>query len=118
MAQSPDERAATYRTLLNDNYALVESLPDKEQRIAERVAAGEPIPFVANDESISEGAVWRLLEHLARFIRGEEPVEPSVTGGLGSDSEPGVTGGYGETAMGSLESDFPLPDPDEPEEPV
>ncbi|HET7037340.1 MAG TPA: hypothetical protein VFI42_16765 [Thermomicrobiaceae bacterium] len=117
MAQSPEQRAAAYRALLNDNIALVESLPDKEQRIAERVAAGEPIPFIANDESVSEGAVWHLLGQLARFVRGDEPAEPAVTGGLGSDTEPGVTGGYGDTAMGSLDSDFPLPKPGETERP-
>ena len=105
MTVPQDDRAARYRDLLNANPALYEALPAKEQRIAEKVASGEPVAFVANDESMSEGAIWHLLEMLARNAEGQPPVHPVETGGLGSDTDPGVTGGYGETGFGSLSSD-------------
>ena len=96
MSHASNDRASAYRELLKNNPALVESLPAKEQRIAERVAAGELIPFVANDEAVSEGAIWHLLEGWARYLRGEEPGVPIVTGGLGSEASPGVEVGTGE----------------------
>ena len=114
--QGNNAREARYRELLQANPALIEGLPPKEQRIAEKVAAGEAVPFVANDESISEDAVWHLLDTLFRNATGNHTPRPVETGGLGSDTDAGVSGGYGETGFGSISSDVPyMEEEEEPE---
>lgn len=115
MPHDSSAREERYRDLLNANPAVFEGLPTQERRIAEQVARGERVAFVANDESISEEAVWHLLERLARAVTGTQTPRPVETGGLGSDTDPGVSGGYGETGFGSISSDVPyMTDDDDP----
>jgi len=98
---------------------MVETLPDPEQRVAQRVVEGAQPYEIAMEEGISEEAVWTIVRSLANAVAA--PAEPIrtrgyETAGIGSDTDPGVTGGYGDTGFGSIGNEPPIPVPEEPEE--
>lgn len=105
------EEERTYRELgerLKGLPGLVRTLPDQEQRVAERIAEGRRPYEIAMEEGISEDAVWSLVTSLANatmapsqrtLTRGYE------TSGLGADTDPGITGGYGDTGPASTEEE-------------
>lgn len=117
-----DEEERSYRELadrLTGVPGLVESLPDREQRIAEMIVEGQRPYEIAMAEGISEDAVWTFVRSLANatmapsrpiFTRGYE------TAGLGADTDPGVTGGYGDTGFGAIGNEGGEAVTEEPEE--
>ncbi|MHB0869587.1 MAG: helix-turn-helix transcriptional regulator [Chloroflexota bacterium] len=104
--ESTEEQS--YRELsdrLSSAPGLVESLPDREQRIAQMIAEGRRPYEIAMEEGISEDAVWVYVRSLNNATMA--PTQPTFTrgyetAGLGSDTDPGVTGGYGDTGFGAI----------------
>ncbi len=117
-----EEEERGYRELrdrLNSVPGLVESLPDQEQRMAQRIADGQRPFEIAMAEGMSEDAVWTFIRALSNaaaapglrtLSRGYE------TAGLGADTDPGVTGGYGDTGFGAIGNEGGEAVTEEPEE--
>jgi hypothetical protein len=99
--------------LLRQSPGVAETMPSEEGRLVRDALDGKTVYEIAQDHSISEGAVWEILRSAARAAAGA-PIAQVETGGFGSDTDPGVTGGYGETGFGSLSNEPPIATPDEP----
>jgi hypothetical protein len=110
-----NERLARLVQQLQGDPGIAERLPEREAAIVRGALEGQDVHSIAQEQRMSEPAVWELLSSAARAAAGQ-PVEQVETGGLGSDTDPGVTGGYGETGFGSLGTEPPLPTPEEPRE--
>lgn len=87
---------------LKKDPGLAEQLPGKEGHIVHSALAGQEVFEIAQENRMSEEAVWGVLRSAARSARGQK-IEPVESGGLGSDTDPGVTGGYGDTGFGALD---------------
>jgi len=110
-----NERLAQLVKQLRQDPGIAEQLPDQEGAIVRGALAGHEVYTIAQQQHISEQAVWDILSNAARAAAGRETAQVE-TGGLGSDTDPGVTGGYGETGFGSLGAEPPIPIPEEPPE--
>ena len=93
--------------------AIADQLPDQESAIVRAALDGQDVYAIAQQQHISEKAVWDTLSNAARAAAGR-PAAQVETGGLGSDTDPGVSGGYGDTGFGSLAAEPPTPTPEEP----
>ncbi len=116
MTGQPSERNEHYRSLLAGQLGVVERLPPEERGMVRSFLDGQSVSEVAQDSRVSEGAVWTVLDSLARMASGGNPGRQTEVGGLGSDTDPGVTGGYGDTGFGSIGNEPPNPILEEPEE--
>lgn len=116
MAQSSAERMARLVEALQEAPGLTEGLPSEEGQMVRDALAGHSVFEIAQQHSVSEGYVWDIIGNAARAATGQQ-IHPVETGGFGSDTDPGVTGGYGDTGMGSLGNEPPVPISDEPTEP-
>jgi len=101
MATSDEHMAQLLKQLKKDP-GLAEQLPGKEGHIVHSALEGQTVFEIAQQNRMSEEAVWGVLRSAARNASGQK-IEPVESGGLGSDTDPGVTGGYGDTGFGSLE---------------
>ncbi len=101
---SSQERMHRLVQQLEQAPGLVEQLPNQEGGMVRDALAGQSVYEIAQNHTVSEETVWRVLGNAARMASGQggQQVE---TGGFGSDTDPGVTGGYGETGFGSLSVD-------------
>jgi DNA-binding CsgD family transcriptional regulator len=117
-----EEEERGYRDLrdrLNSVPGLVESLSDREQRMAQMIADGQRPYEIAMAEGISEDAVWTFIRALsnAAIAPGQRILTRGYeTAGLGADTDPGVTGGYGDTGFGAIGTEGGEPVTEEPEE--
>ena len=101
MATSDEHMAQLLKQLKKDP-GLAEQLPGKEGHIIHSALEGQSVFEIAQQNRMSEEAVWGVLRRAARSASGQK-IEPVESGGFGSDTDPGVTGGYGDTGFGSLE---------------
>ena len=113
--ETSNERLAQIVKQLRRDPAIADQMPDQEGAIVRAALAGQDVYAIAQDQQISEKAVWDTLSNAARAAAGQ-PVAQVETGGLGSDTDPGVSGGYGDTGFGSLGADPPMPVPEEPDD--
>jgi hypothetical protein len=107
------ERLARLVEQLRQDPGIADRLPARESAVVRAAVEGQDVYAIAQDNQMSEQAIWDLLGSAARTASGRK-VAPVETGGLGSDTDPGVTGGYGETGFGSLGTEPPTPTPEEP----
>jgi hypothetical protein len=118
MDQAEERRMAPLIKALRQNPSGGSDLADPTGAIVRAALAGQTVYQIAQDQEMSEEAVWRTLGDAARAAAGHPTQHPVETGGMGSDTDPGVTGGYGETGFGSLGLDPPEPIPEEPSGPT
>ena len=116
MAQSSDERMARLVQALEQAPGLAEGLPSEEGDIVRDAMAGQSVYEIAQQHRVTERWVWDVVGNAARAASGQE-IHQVETGGFGSDTDPGITGGYGDTGMGSLGNEPPVPSGDEPAQP-
>ncbi len=111
MAQTSQERMNRLVEQLEQDPGLAEQLPSEEGSIVRAALGGQCVYEFAQNHTVSEERIWRVLSNAARMASGQG-VEQVETGGFGSDTDPGVTGGYGETGFGSLSADIEPGDTD------
>lgn len=87
MAQHPGEREKKLIEWLRQDPTLPERLPPVQAAIIAAALDGTPVPLIAQDQRISEEAVWSILGDAARAVTGRTPSQPVVTGGMSSDTE-------------------------------
>ncbi len=115
MASSEERMARLVESLLLAP-GLAESLPSEEGEIVRDALAGQSVYEIAQQHRVTERRVWDIVGNAARAASGQE-LHQVETGGFGSDTDPGITGGYGDTGMGSLGNEPPVPASEEPEQP-
>lgn len=113
MADS-QQQLSHYVQVIGADPSVTERLPGVEAEIVRSALGGQTVSEIAQEQRMSEGAVWNLIQRVANDVTGSTPVSRVESGGLGSDTDPGVTGGYGDTGFGSLGNEPPVPDPGEP----
>jgi hypothetical protein len=113
---SSEERMARLVESLLQAPGLAESLPSEEGEIVRDALAGQSVYQIAQQHRVTERRVWDIVGNAARAASGQE-LHQVETGGFGSDTDPGITGGYGDTGMGSLGNEPPVPSSEEPEQP-
>jgi hypothetical protein len=114
MTQTTQEAMTRLVQQLGQAPGLAEQLPDLEGEIVRAALEGRQVYEIAQQQGMSEDAVWRVLSSAARVAAGQS-VQSTESGGLGSDTDPGVTGGYGDTGFGSIGNEPPVANPEEPE---
>ncbi len=108
MTQQHDERMDAVLERLRARPGVAEQLPPVEGALVRGALAGRSVYALAQEQQMSEGAVWNVLRSAAG-LAANPPA--SATGGMGSDTDPGVSGGYGQTGFGSLAPEPPeIPD--------
>jgi hypothetical protein len=118
MDQAEEQRMAPLIAALRQDPGGGSDLPDPAGAIVRAALTGQTVYQIAQEQEMSEEAVWRALSDAARAAAGTAAPRPVETGGMGSDTDPGVTGGYGETGFGSLGLEPPIPVPEEPPGPT
>src|SRR5689334_13166291 len=88
MAQTSEGRMAALVRRLREDPALPAQLAGPEAAMVRAALAGQTVYEIAQDQGITEAAVWDALGNAARAAAGDA-VQPIETGGLGSDEEPG-----------------------------
>jgi hypothetical protein len=116
MTQSADEQMQEVAGRLRQTPGIAEQLPEREGRMARAALEGASVFDIAQQEGITEAAVWTALGNAARLAAGQAPASRVETAGLGSDTDPGVSGGYGDTGFGAIGNDGPMPVLGEPGE--
>ena len=114
MTQSADEQMQAVVEGLRQTPGIAEQLPEREGRMARAALDGASVFDIAQEEGITEAAVWTVLGNAARLAAGAGPASRVETAGLGSDTDPGVSGGYGDTGFGAIGNDGPMPVLEEP----
>ena len=109
-----DDDLQRYSQTLRQHAGSVHALPDLQQSIAYGVLHGRSIHEIAQENGVSEDAVWNMLESTTRLFAGSALSSQAETGGFVSDADPGVSGGYGDTGFGSIGNEPPYPTPEEP----
>ena len=107
------ERLAQLIKQLRQEPGIAEQLPNQEGAIVRDALGGQDVYAIAQQQHVSEQAVWDILSNAARAAAGRQAAQIE-TGGLGSDTDPGVSGGYGDTGFGSLGNEPPEAIPEEP----
>lgn len=64
---------------------LLEQLPEREASLARQALQGWSIYEIAQQQQLSEGAVWSQLQSIARLASGQPTRQVEIGGGLGSD---------------------------------
>ena len=90
--ETPEERLGRLVAAIRNNPALPNSLPPQEGAIVRAALGGQPVYSIAQDQGVSDEAVWTLLSNAARVGSGTAPAHPVETGGLGSDEDSGISG--------------------------
>ena len=116
MASASEQRMADLVSRLRENSGIAGSLPGEERAIVEAALSGASVHAIAHDHGVTAEAVWAILGSAALLASGHGPAVRVEQGGLGSDTDPGVTGGYGDTGFGALDTEPPIPNPEEPAE--
>jgi len=83
-----NERLAQVVEQIRRAPGLLEQLPEQEAGLARQALQGWSIYELAQQQRISEGAVWSHLESIARLASGQTNRQVEVGGGLGSDFSP------------------------------
>lgn len=81
---------------LRDMPGVVAQLPAAEGAMIQAALDGSSVYEIAQQNGISEAAVWSLLQRVTQLALGRTQPRTEV-GGLGSDTDPGVQGGYDAT---------------------
>lgn len=114
METKSQARLAKLLEQLQQDPGLAEQIPGQEGKMVRQALDGEDVYSIAQNHRVSEERVWSILRDAARAANGQDFAEIE-TGGFGSDTDPGATGGYGDTGFGSLDTEPPLPDSEEPQ---
>lgn len=115
MTAKSEQRMAILREHLGRDPSLAARLPEEQAQVVQAALDGASVYEIAQQQRLSEEAVWTLLGDAARLASGTEPEHAIEVGGFGSDTDPGATGGYGDTAFGSIGNEPPVPTPEEPD---
>ncbi len=115
MAHATDERMQRVVAQLQQDPSLMDHLPEQVRAIVRAALEGQSVYEIAQQQQLSEAAVWSYLSNAARAAGGQPVPQQAESGGLGSDTDPGVTGGYGDTGFGSLGNEPPEPISEEPD---
>ena len=83
-----NERLAQVVEQIRQAPGLLEQLPEQEASLARQALQGLSVYELAQQQRISEGAVWSHLESIARLASGQTTRQVEVGGGLGSDFGP------------------------------
>ncbi len=68
---------------------LVAGLPAADTAIVRAALAGADVYTIAQQQGVTEAAIWAALTNAARTAAGQAPTHPVEVGGLGSDPSPG-----------------------------
>ena len=116
MASASEQRMADLVTRLREDPGIAGSLPGDERAMVEAALNGASVHVIAREHGVSAEAVWAALGNAARLASGHGAAARVEMGGLGSDTDPGISGGYGDTGFGALDTEPPIPIPEEPVE--
>lgn len=64
---------------------VLEQLPEQEASLVRQALQGGSIYEIAQQQQISEAAVWSQLQSIARLASGQPSRQIEIGGGLGSD---------------------------------
>src|SRR5687768_7291698 len=83
VAQTSDDLMAQLVAQLRQSPGVAETMPSEESRLVRDALDGKTVYEIAQDHSISEGAVWEILRNAARSAAAT-PIAQVETGGFGS----------------------------------
>lgn len=103
MTQAADNSMQSLVDQLAAQPGLVAGLPSADAAIVRAALAGADVYSIAQEQGVTEAAIWAALTSAARTATGQTPTHPVEVGGLGSDPSPGDDATAGHTAIGEDE---------------
>ncbi len=79
---------------------LAAGLPAADAAIVRAALAGADVYTIAQQQGVTEAAIWTALTAAARTAAGHAPAHPAEVGGLGSDPSPGDDATSGDPLAG------------------
>ncbi len=103
MTQAADNSMQNLVDQLAAQPGVVAGLPAGDAAIVRAALAGGDVYSIAQEQGVTEAAIWATLTNAARTATGQAPAQPVEVGGLGSDPSPGDDATSGDPAVGSDE---------------